>query len=120
MSGKFTADHKFDEKDHRNFNRDGKFFNVGETFSGLPFEQGVRLVNEMKALLPEDVPLAQSALRWILDHEAVSSIIAGVTKPHQLEGNVAAAALPPLGEQRHARLAAFYQDEVRPKVRGGI
>ncbi len=120
LSGKFTADHKFDEKDHRNFNRDGKFFNVGETFSGLPFEQGVRLVNEMKALLPEDVPLAQSALRWILDHEAVSSIIAGVTKPHQLEGNVAAAALPPLGEQRHARLAAFYQDEVRPKVRGGI
>ncbi len=120
LSGKYTADHQFDEKDHRNYNRDGGFFNVGETFSGLPFADGVRLVNEMKALLPEDVPLAQSALRWILDHDAVSSIIAGVTKPHQLEGNVAAADLPALGEQRHARLAAFYQDEVRPKVRGGI
>ncbi len=120
LSGKYTADHQFAPKDHRNYNRDGKFFNVGETFSGLPFADGVRLVNEMKALLPEDQPLSQSALRWILDHEAVSSIIAGVTKPRQLVDNVAASALPPLGEQRHARLAAFYQDEVRPLVRGGI
>lgn len=120
LSGKFTADHLFANTDHRNYNRDGAFFNVGETFSGLPFTEGVRLVNEMKNLLPDEQPLAQSALRWILDHEAVSTIIAGVTKPHQLEANVAASALPPLGEQRHARLAAFYQDEVRPRVRGGI
>jgi aryl-alcohol dehydrogenase-like predicted oxidoreductase len=120
LSGKFTADHKFAEKDHRNYNRDGKFFNVGETFSGLPFAEGVRLVNEMKKLLPEEQPLSQSALRWILDHEAVSTIIAGVSKPHQLADNAAASALPSLGEQRHARLAAFYQDEVRPLVRGGI
>lgn len=120
LSGKYTADHQFAKEDHRNFNRDGAFFNVGETFSGLPFAEGVRLVNEMKNLLPEETPLAQSALRWILDHEAVSSIIAGVTKPRQLEGNVAASALPPFDANRHARLAAFYQDDVRPLVRGGI
>jgi len=120
LSGKYTADHQFAPEDHRNYNRDGKFFNVGETFSGLPFAEGVRLVNEMKNLLPEDQPLSQLALRWILDHEAVSTIIAGVTKPRQLTDNVAAAALPALGEQRHARLAGFYQDEVRPLVRGGI
>ena len=120
LSGKYTADHVFAAEDHRNYNRDGKFFNVGETFSGLPFADGVRLVNEMRQFLPDDQPLSQSALRWILDHEAVSSIIAGVTKPHQLVDNVAASALPPLGEQRHARLAAFYADDVRPLVRGGI
>ncbi len=120
LSGKFTADHQFAREDHRNYNRDGAFFNVGETFSGLPFAEGVHLVDEMKALLPEETPLAQSALRWILDHEQVSTIIAGVTKPRQLQGNVAAADLPPLGNQRHARLASFYQSEVRPLVRGEI
>jgi aryl-alcohol dehydrogenase-like predicted oxidoreductase len=120
LTGKFTADHAFAKDDHRNFNRDGAEFDVGETFSGLPFVEGVRLVDEMQGLLPAGVPLAQSAIRWVLDHEAVSSVIAGVSRPDQLEGNVAAAALPPMDAESHAALARFYASKVRPLVRGGI
>lgn len=120
LSGKFSADHRFDEKDHRNYNRDGAAFNVGETFSGLPFEKGVELAGKLASFVPENVPMSQFAIRWILDHAAVSSVIAGVTRPDQLEGNVAASRLPPIGESVHADLTAFYEDEVRSFVRGGI
>ncbi|MBU1173869.1 MAG: aldo/keto reductase [Alphaproteobacteria bacterium] len=120
LSGKFSADHVFAKEDHRHYNRDGQAFNVGETFAGLPFAEGVRLADKAKRMLPDDQPLAESALRWILDHEQVSTIIAGVTKPYQLAQNVGAANLPPLGPERHAALSAFYRNEVRPLVRGGI
>ena len=120
LSGKFSVDHEFAKEDHRNYNRDGAHFNVGETFAGLPFAEGVRLADSVKSLLPADQPLAESALRWILDHEAVSTIIAGVTKPYQLAQNVAAAKLAPLGADRHAMIGQFYRNEVKPLVRGKI
>jgi aryl-alcohol dehydrogenase-like predicted oxidoreductase len=120
LSGKFGKDHKFAKTDHRNFNRDGQLFNVGETFSGLPFEIGVDLVRELQALAPQGWPLAQFAIRWILDHPAVSSVIAGVTRPEQLAANVAAASLPRLDKSTMEKLSAFYRDRVRPHVRGEI
>lgn len=120
LSGKWNKDTTFDEKDHRNFNRDGKFFNVGETFSGLPFETGIELVEDLRHLAPKGLPLAQFALRWLLDHKEVSTIIAGVTKASQLEANVAATRVEPLDPALHEELRDWYERKVRAKIRGRI
>lgn len=120
LSGKFGHDTKFAPEDHRNYNKDGKAFNVGETFSGLPYDKGVELAEDLKNRVGATAPLAQLALRWILDHPAVSTVIAGVSKPTQLEDNVAAAALAPLPEAMMGELADWYTRDVRPFVRGGI
>lgn len=120
LSGKWSKDTKFGEKDHRNFNRDGKFFNVGETFSGLPFETGIELVDDLKHLSPKGLPLAQFALRWLLDHQEVSTIIAGVTRASQLEANVASTRVDPLEPTLHEELRDWYERKVRVKIRGRI
>jgi aryl-alcohol dehydrogenase-like predicted oxidoreductase len=120
LSGKFGKNQKFAETDHRNFNRDGAAFSVGETFSGLPFETGVDFVAALDKLNNTGWPLPHLALRWILDHPAVSSIIAGVSRPEQLRDNVAAAEHPALPAELTAELAAFYTSKVRPAVRGKI
>lgn len=120
LSGKFGKNQKFAPEDHRNFNRDGAAFSVGETFSGLPFETGVDLVADLDRLNTTGWPLSQLALRWLLDHPAVSSIIAGVSKPHQLDDNVAAATRPGLDAALRTSLADFYFGKVKPAVRGGI
>lgn len=120
LSGKFTTDTRFAESDHRNYNRDGAAFSVGETFGGIPFARGVELAEELRDLLPSEHTLSQWALRWILDHDAVSSIIAGVSKPEQIATNVHASELPPLDAATHKRLAEFYQRAVKPSIRGDI
>ena len=120
LSGKWTKQTTFSEKDHRNFNRDGKFFNVGETFSGLPFEKGIELVDDLKHLAPKGLQMAQFALRWLLDHPAVSTIIAGVTKPSQLEANVAATGVDPIEPALMEELTDWYERKVRSEIRGRI
>lgn len=120
LSGKFGKDHKFADEDHRNYNRDGDAFNVGETFSGVPFEKGVELTTELDGMVPEGWPMTHLALKWILEHPAVSSIIAGVSKPEQLADNVAASARPRLSMQQMQDLSEFYTHKVRPHVRGEI
>jgi len=109
LSGKWSKDTTFPPQDHRNYNRDGAAFNVGETFSGLPFEKGVELADELKTMVPAGSPLSQAARRWLLDHEAVSTVIAGVTKPEQLKGNVEAASLSPFEPSLHASLRNWYE-----------
>ena len=118
LSGKFSTGTVFADNDHRNYNRDGQHFNVGETFAGIPFETGIYLVKELKERLPEGMNMAQMAQRWILDHDAVSTIIPGASKPHQIERNAAISALPPLSDQLHRELAAFYEEEVAQHIRG--
>lgn len=120
LSGKMSAHTEFSAQDHRQYNRDGGAFFVGETFSGLPFAKGVDLANALRSFVPQGWSLADFALRWILDHPAVSTVIAGVTKPTQLLQNTAASDLPPLSADLHSRLMQFYKEDVRPHVRGGI
>jgi aryl-alcohol dehydrogenase-like predicted oxidoreductase len=93
---------------------------VGETFSGIPFERGVELVAELRGLAPEALPMSQFALRWILDHPQVSTIIAGVSKPEQLADNVAASAQKSLYPALMGQLAAWYEKDVKPAIRGGV
>ena len=118
LAGKFTKDTVFPETDHRNYNRDGAFFNVGETFAGLPFEKGVELADGIKEMLPENLTMAQLALRWILDHEAVSVIIPGASSMKQAAANAAISGTPPLPEALHAQLADFYETKVKQHIRG--
>jgi len=118
LSGKFSASTQFSDKDHRNFNRDGAHFNVGETFAGVPYEVGLQLVNDMKTFLPEGMDMANFAQRWILDHEAVSTIIPGASRPEQAVRNAAISSLPSLSEATHRELVAFYNDKIAQHVRG--
>ena len=118
LSGKFTKATKFAESDHRNYNRDGQAFNVGETFAGLPFEKGVELADALKEFVPAGMTMAQMTLRWILDHDAVSVIIPGASSPAQATGNAAAAGLEKLPAELHAKIADFYQNEVAQHIRG--
>lgn len=118
LSGKMTKTTTFGADDHRNYNRDGAAFNVGETFAGLPYELGVELADELKSFVPDGASLAAFALRWILDHEGVSTIIPGATHPEQVVANTSASALPPMPAELHQKLAAFYQLKVLPNLRG--
>ena len=118
LSGKMSAKSRFAPQDHRSYNRDGGAFNVGETFAGLPFEKGVDLANEMMSFVPEGLSMAQWALRWILDYDAVSVVIPGASRPSQALENARAAGLPPLGPELHKRLGEFYAKKVKPFIRG--
>ncbi|SFD05286.1 aldo/keto reductase [Tropicimonas isoalkanivorans] len=118
LSGKFTAETTFAEKDHRNFNRDGAAFNVGETFAGLPFEKAVELAEALKGMLPSGLTLAKMAQRWILDHPAVSTIIPGASAPDQILRNSAASDVAPLPKALHAKLTEFYEEQVKDHIRG--
>jgi len=120
LSGKWNKDTKFADSDHRNFNANGEKFNVGETFSGLPFEKGVAFAEQLKQMVPSGIPLSQFALRWILDQPAVSTIIAGVTRPDQLRANVDATKREPVEPALAEELAGWYLDKVRPEIRGRI
>lgn len=118
LGGKMTTATTFAADDHRNFNRDGQMFNVGETFAGLPFQTGVELVEALKALVPAGLSLPELALRWCLDFDAVSVIIPGAKNPEQARGNTRASALPPLSPALHAQLREFYQRRVESHIRG--
>lgn len=118
LSGKMTRQTTFSSDDHRNFNRDGKAFNVGETFAGLPFEKGVELSDRLGSFVPEGMDLARMSLRWILDHDAVSVVIPGASRPSQVRSNASISSLPPLSPALHDRLRSFYEQEVESHIRG--
>lgn len=118
LSGKMSKTHEFAETDHRNFNADGAFFSVGETFSGVPFATAVEFAQTIDDIKPPDITMVQLALRWILDQPAVTTIIAGVSKPEQVAQNASASDLGPLGPEVHEQLSAFYFDTVKPTIRG--
>lgn len=118
LSGRFDRSTNFPEDDHRNFNRDGKSFNVGETFAGIPFEVGVELAERLRSLVPPGMDMAGFALRWILDHPEVTVVIPGATRPQQAAANAAASDLAPLPAELHERLRSFYEREVARHIRG--
>jgi len=118
LSGAVTSGRTFSENDHRSYNRNGEFFNVGETFAGLPLEKGIELMEDVKALVPPGLSLPGFALRWILDHPAVSTVIPGATKVEQVAGNAGASLLDPLPLEVHTKLREFYHSQVLPLLRG--
>jgi aryl-alcohol dehydrogenase-like predicted oxidoreductase len=116
LSGKYTRETTFAPDDHRTFNRHGESFDVGETFAGVPFEAGLDAVEDLRPLVPDGATLAQLALRWILMHDAVSTVIPGARSPEQARANAAAADLPSLGDATMARIASVYTERIAPYV----
>lgn len=120
LSGNFRAGQSFASTDHRHFNANGEKFNVGETFAGVPFDEGLKLAEKIKSLLKptETVSMATLALRWVLDHPAVTTVIPGATKTHQAHSNAQASSVAPLTPAVHQALRELYECEIKPLVRG--
>jgi aryl-alcohol dehydrogenase-like predicted oxidoreductase len=116
LTGKLTAASTFAPDDHRNFNRHGEAFDVGETFSGVPYEAGLEAVEELKLLTPDGAKLAQFALRWILMFDGVSTVIPGAKSARQVEDNSVAAELPPLSDRQMEAVRSVYDRYIRPSV----
>ena len=116
LSGRMRPDTRFAAGDHRSFNRRGEAFDVGETFSGVDYDTGLRAVEELRGLVPEGATLSQLALRWILMFPEVSATIPGARNVAQVEGNVRSLELPPLPAEAMARVPEVYDRHVRAAV----
>lgn len=116
LSGKITRETAFAADDHRNFNRHGEAFDVGETFAGVPFETALEAVEQLRPLVPEGVPMAQFALRWILEQQAVSVVIPGARNEAQARSNAAASALAAIDDKTKAAINAVYERLVKVHV----
>ncbi|MBI1878587.1 MAG: aldo/keto reductase [Chloroflexi bacterium] len=116
LSGKMTRQTTFAADDHRNFNRYGQSFDVGETFSGVDYDTGLDAVEQLRSLLPPGATLAQFALRWILMFEAVTCAIPGAKNAAQASQNTQAADLPPLSAEVMAQIRAIYDDKIKALV----
>lgn len=119
LTGKYTTETTFPESDHRNYNRSGEAFDVGETFSGVDFETGVRAAKEFSALverLPFEATPAQAALAWVVQQPGVTTVIPGARSVKQAQANAAAGSLPALGEDFLTAVGDLYDREIRPQV----
>jgi aryl-alcohol dehydrogenase-like predicted oxidoreductase len=116
LTGKLKADSTFADSDHRQFNRHGEAFDVGETFSGVPYDVGLKAVERIRPLVKGGSTMAQLALRWILMFEAVTVVIPGAKNAAQARTNALAADLPPLTQAEMATLKAIYEEDIRPHV----
>jgi len=116
LTGKLRRDSTFAADDHRNFNRHGEAFDVGETFSGVDLDLGLAAVEEIRALLPPGTSLAQFALRWILMFDAVTCAIPGGKRPDQVADNCRASDLPLLTPQAMAAIKNIYDKKIREQV----
>ena len=116
LTGKLTKASTFADTDHRLFNRNGERFDMGETFSGVPYEVGLAAVEKVRALVRGDATMAQYALRWILMFDAVTVAIPGAKNAAQAQANAASAALPALSAADMATLKAIYEEDIKPHV----
>ncbi|MBU9710445.1 aldo/keto reductase [Evansella tamaricis] len=118
LTGKFTSTTSFESDDHRNFNRDGQAFNVGETFAGLEFSKGVELSEKLRWIAEDRKNMTRAALRWILEHDSITSVIPGFKNVKQVEDNLAALQVPPFSGKEMKQLEEFYKKEVQDHIRG--
>ncbi len=116
LSGRFAETTSFKEGDHRNFNREGKSFDKGETFSGVPYEVGIAAVERLKKTLPGRAPMALTALRWVLMFPEVSTVIPGASREDQAEQNSRAADVAGLSPDQMAEIQKIYDEMIRPHV----
>lgn len=116
LTGKLRADSTFAKDDHRNFNRHGEAFDVGETFAGVDYKIGLQAVEEIRALLPQGASMSQFALRWILMFDAVTCAIPGGKRPEQVAANCSASALPGLPPETMKAIQRIYDQRIRPLV----
>src|SRR5689334_20693644 len=115
LSGRFTESTTFAANDHRNFNRHGEAFDVGETFSGVPYDVGVAAAREFVGIAGDRAPSAV-ALRWVIQQPGVTAVIPGARNVEQARANAQAAELPPLTDSELADLERLYDERIRAHV----
>jgi aryl-alcohol dehydrogenase-like predicted oxidoreductase len=116
LTGKLRRDSSFPADDHRNFNRQGQQFDVGETFSGVDYLTGIEAAEEIRANLPAGTSMSQFALRWILMFDAVACAIPGGKRPEQVADNCGASHIAPLSDGVMAAVRGIYDTRIRPTV----
>lgn len=116
LTGKMSAATTFSSTDHRAYNRNGEAFDKGETFAGVPYDLALDVVEEIRDLVPENVTMAQFALRWILMAEAVTTVIPGAKSEVQAIANASSSDLPALSDEVMAKLHEIYQNRLAPHV----
>jgi aryl-alcohol dehydrogenase-like predicted oxidoreductase len=116
LTGKLKHDSAFAADDHRQFNRFGQAFDVGETFSGVDYDTGLAAVEELRTLVPSGMSMSQFALRWILMFDAVNCAIPGGKSPEQVADNCATSGMPHLSPETMAAVRLIYYERIRPLV----
>jgi aryl-alcohol dehydrogenase-like predicted oxidoreductase len=116
LSGKFSASTTFGEGDHRHGNRNGEWFDKGETFAGVPYDIGLQAVERLKAIFPQHENLAPIALKWILMDPRVSTVIPGASRSAHLQSNSKAVDLPPISRAQLDQVQGVYQEMIKPHV----
>ena len=116
LTGKFHRNSQFDAEDHRNFNRHGEAFDVGETFSGVDFEIALEAVEKIRSIVPTGMTMAQFALKWILMFDAVTCAIPGGKKPQQVADNCRSSDLPALSAEAIEAVKTIYDQQIAPIV----
>lgn len=116
LAGKLRRDSKFPKDDHRNFNRQGQAFDVGETFSGVDYDQALDAVEQLRDFVPHGTTMSQFALRWILMFDGVTCAIPGGKRPEQVAENCHASTLPALAEEQMNAVKRIYQRRLGPLV----
>jgi aryl-alcohol dehydrogenase-like predicted oxidoreductase len=116
LTGRMTRETTFTTDDHRNFNREGAMFDKGETFSGVNYELGLEVVDQLRPVVPAGVTMAQFALRWILMFDAVTCAIPGGKRPSQVEDNARASDLLPLSDEVMGKVREIYDTRLRAQV----
>jgi aryl-alcohol dehydrogenase-like predicted oxidoreductase len=116
LTGKYTKETRFEEGDHRNFNRNGEKFDKGETFSGVNYDIALDALENLRGAFPEIENLTEVAIRWILDHEAVGTVIPGASRPEQVIENISATNRPPLKDTDNQLIKEIYDKKIKPLV----
>ena len=116
LTGKMSKATTFDPSDHRQYNRHGESFDVGETFSGVDYETGLAFVEELRSLVPAGATMAQMALRWILMFDGVTAAIPGAKTTEQARANAAAAGLAEIPSSTMEQIERMYAERIKPLV----
>jgi len=120
LSGRLKRDSQFAADDHRQFNRHGEAFDVGETFSGVDYESGLEAVDEIRKLIPEGLTVAQFALRWILMFDAVSCAIPGGSGPRRWKRTARPAPSEPLPDSAMDGVRRIYEARLKRLVQPAV
>ncbi|HEX9804132.1 MAG TPA: aldo/keto reductase [Candidatus Dojkabacteria bacterium] len=116
LTGRMSIDSKFEKEDHRNFNRHGEAFDVGETFAGVDFDEGIKAITKLKKIKPKNISMAQMALKWILMHPEVSCAIPGARNIEQIESNTSASKIAKLNAQTLKKIELIYNSQIKKLV----
>jgi len=118
LTNRYTLETEFAKNDHRNFNRDGSAFDVGETFSGVDYATGVQAAGEFARLAKaeaSDASSAQVALAWLAAQDGISTIIPGARNPEQARANAVAGSLK-VSEKFNQAVRDLYDEKLRAQI----